>query len=31
MTNTPLIVSVWGKDVAAVAWDNEREYAILEF
>lgn len=31
MTKTPLIVSVWGKQVAAVIWDHEREYAILEF
>lgn len=31
MIKAPLIVSVWGKEVAAVVWDNNREYAILEF
>ncbi len=31
MTKVPLIVSIWGKEVAAVVWDNEREYAVLEF
>ncbi len=31
MTNQPLIVSIWGQQVAAVVWDTEREYAVLEF
>ena len=31
MTNLPLIVSIWGQQVAAVVWDSEREYAVLEF
>ena len=28
---TVLKVTLWGKDVAAVMWDNEKEYAIFEF
>ena len=31
MTDITLKVSLWGKDVAAVAWDKEREYAVFEF
>ncbi len=31
MTDITLKVSLWGKDVAAVVWDKEREYAIFEF
>jgi serine/threonine-protein kinase HipA len=31
MTDVILKVSLWGKDVAAVVWDNEREYAVFEF
>lgn len=26
-----LKITLWGKDVAAIVWDNEKEYAILEF
>ncbi len=31
MTDITLKVSLWGKDVAAVVWDKEREYAVFEF
>lgn len=31
MTKTPLIVSIRGKQVAAIIWDYDREYAVLEF
>lgn len=29
--DTILKVSLWGKDVAAVVWDKEREFAIFEY
>jgi serine/threonine-protein kinase HipA len=28
---TALKITLWGEDVAAIVWDDEREYAILEF
>ncbi|HPS84272.1 MAG TPA: type II toxin-antitoxin system HipA family toxin [Bacteroidales bacterium] len=28
---TALKITLWGKDVAAIVWDEAREYAILEF
>jgi serine/threonine-protein kinase HipA len=31
MTDVTLKVSLWGKDIAAVVWDKEREYAVFEF
>lgn len=31
MTDIVLKVSMWGEDVAAVVWDNDREYAVFEF
>lgn len=31
MTEVVLKVSIWGNDVAAVIWDKEEDYAILEF
>ena len=31
MTDITLKVSLWGKDVAAVVWDKERECAVFEF
>lgn len=29
--NTVLKVSLWGKEVAAIAWDKEREVGVLEY
>ena len=31
MTKAPLIISIWGKQVAAVVWNHDREYAVFEF
>lgn len=31
MMEVPSIVSIWGKNIAAVIWDREREYAVFEF
>lgn len=31
MTKLPVTVSIWGEEVAAIMWDQERDYAILEF
>ncbi len=31
MTDVVLKVTLWGHDVAAVVWDKENEYAIIEF
>lgn len=31
MTDIILKVSIWGKEVAAVIWDKEREFAVFEF
>lgn len=29
--NTVLKVTLWGKEVAAIVWDSQRELAVLEF
>lgn len=31
MTEVVLKVSIWGNDVAAVIWEKEEDFAILEF
>lgn len=28
---TAINIKLWGKDVAAVSWDSERDYAVMEF
>jgi len=29
--NTPIKITLWGKEVAVLSWDTEREYGIIEF
>ncbi|MFV0344718.1 MAG: type II toxin-antitoxin system HipA family toxin [Bacteroidales bacterium] len=31
MTKLSVKVSIWGKEVAAMVWDDENEYSVLEF